>query len=307
MKRLHTRLAVSIVAVCVAIAACGGGRPSGDATPAAAPQGAAAAAPAPAAAAPAPAAAAAAAPAATPAVSPSPAATGTSGPDAAPAPPPSARAAKRAAPAKSAAPESAPHADATPPPVAAAATPVVPPPPPAPRFRDVTIPAGTTLALKLTTPLASDQNKVEDAVTATLSSPVSVDGVTVLPHGAEVNGTVLDVKPSGRVKGLASIAFRFDRVHAPGETHTIVTDRITREAQSTKGKDAAKVGIGSGPCSLIVGIAGGGKGAAIGSIVGGGAGAGAVAATKGEEVRLPPGTPVTATLREPLVIRVRVE
>jgi hypothetical protein len=183
----------------------------------------------------------------------------------------------------------------------------VPPPPPAPRFRDVTIPAGTTLALKLTTPLASDQNKVEDAVTATLTSPISVDGVTVIPHGAEVNGTVLDVKPSGRVKGLASIAFRFDRVHAPGETHTIVTDRITREAQSTKGKDAAKVGIGAGAGALIGGIAGGGKGAAIGSIVGGGAGAGAVAATKGEEVRLPPGTPVTATLREALVVRIRIE
>ena len=300
MKRLHARLAVSILAVCLAIAGCGGGRPSGDATPAAAPQGAAAAAPAP----PAPAAA---APATAEAASPSPAATGTSGPAAAPAPPPSARAAKRAAPAKSAAPETAPHAEATPPPAAAAAAPVVPPPPPAPRFRDVTIPAGTTLALKLTTPLASDHNKVEDAVNATLSSPLSIDGVTVIPDGAEVNGTVLDVKPSGRVKGLASIAFRFDRVHAPGETHTIVTDRITREAQSTKGKDAAKVGIGAGAGALIGGIAGGGKGAAIGSIVGGGAGAGAVAATKGEEVRLPPGTPVTATLREPLVVRIRIE
>jgi hypothetical protein len=109
------------------------------------------------------------------------------------------------------------------------------------------------------------------------------------------------------VKGLASIAFRFDRVHAPGETHTIVTDRITREAKSTKGKDATKVGIGAGAGALIGGIAGGGKGAAIGSIVGGGAGAGAVAATKGEEVRLPAGTPVTATLREALVVRIRVE
>jgi len=290
MKRLHTRLAVTTLAICLAAAACGGGRSSGDATPAAAPQGAAAA-----------------APAAAPSASPTPAATGTSGPAAAAAPPPSAPAAKRAAPAKSAAPEPAPHAEALPPPAAAAPAPVVPPPPPAPRFRDVTIPAGTTLALKLTTALASDQNKVEDAVTATLSSPLSVDGVTVIPDGAEVNGTVLDVKPSGRVKGLASISFRFDRVHAPGETHTIVTDRITREAQSTKGKDAAKVGIGAGAGALIGGIAGGGKGAAIGSLVGGGAATGAVAATKGEEVRLPHGTPITATLREPLVVRIRVE
>jgi hypothetical protein len=171
----------------------------------------------------------------------------------------------------------------------------------------VTIPAGTTIALTLTTPLASDQNKVEDPVTATVSHAVSVDGVTLIPAGAEVNGTVLDVKPSGRVKGLASIAFRFDKVHARSETHSIATEKITREAKSTKGKDAAKVGIGAGVGAAIGGIAGGGKGAAIGSIVGGGAATGAVAATKGEEVRLPAGSPVTTTLTEPLVVRVRVE
>ena len=294
MKRLHERLSISTLAVCLAAAACGGQQPNA-APPAAAPQ---AAAPPPA------------APAIPPAASPSPAPTGTSGPTAAAAPPamaPAVRPAKRkaAAPPEPTPPVSEPVAEAAAP--IAAAPPPVPPPPPEPRFREITIPEGTTLALRLTTPLASDKNRVEDPVTATLSSPVSVDGVTVIPDGAEVNGTVLDVKSSGRVKGLASIAFRFDRVHARNETHAIVTEGITQEAKSTKGKDAAKVGIAAGAGAVIGAIAGGDKGAAIGSIVGGGAGAGAVAATKGEEVRLPAGTPVTVTLREPLVVRIRIE
>ena len=287
MKRLHDRLAISTLAICVAAAACGGGQPNA-APPVTAAQTGAAAAPAPA------------APVNTPAAVP----TGTSGPAAAaPATAKAARSAKRTAPAVEATPTSTPVPERA----ALPAAPILPPPPPEPRFRDITIPEGTTLTVKLTTPLASDQNKVEDPVSATLSSPLSVDGFTLLPGGAEVNGTVLDVKSSGRVKGLASITFRFDRVHAHNVTHTIDTDRITQEANSTKGKDATKVGIGAGAGALIGGIAGGGKGAAIGSLIGGGAATGAVAATKGEEVRLPPGTPVTVTLKAPLVVRVRIE
>src|SRR3954470_14569020 len=290
MTRLHERLAIPTLAICMAAAACDGGQPNA-APPATAAQTGAAAAPAPA------------APASTPSAVP----TGTSGPAAAaavPASAPAPRAAKRTTPVPV---EATPTSTPVPERAALAAAPVLPPPPPEPRFRDITIPEGTTLTVKLTTPPASEQNKVEDPLSPTLSSPLGVDGFTLLPGGAEVNGTVLDVKSSGRVKGLASITFRFDRVHAHNVTHTIDTDRITQEANSTKGKDATKVGIGAGAGALIGGIAGGGKGAAIGSLIGGGAATGAVAATKGEEVRLPPGTPVTVTLRAPLVVRVRID
>src|SRR4051812_16081618 len=196
MTRLHERLAIPTLAICIAAAACGGGQPNA-APPVTAAQTGAAAAPAPV------------APANTPAAVP----TGTSGPAGAaavPATAPTARSAKRTAPAAVAA---TPTSTPVPERAALATAPVLPPPPPEPRFRDITIPEGTTLTVKLTTPLASDQNKVEDPVSATLSSPLSVDGFTLLPVGAEVNGTVLDVKSSGRVKGLASITFRFDRVH----------------------------------------------------------------------------------------------
>jgi hypothetical protein len=152
--------------------------------------------------------------------------------------------------------------------------------------------------------VASDTSKVEDVVRAALAKPVLIDGVEGLPKGAELVGSVIEAEQSGRVKGRASVAFRFQRLTAWDEVHDIQTSRIAREAASTKKEDATKVGIGAGAGALIGAIAGGGKGAAIGTAVGAGAGTGAVLATRGDEVSLPAGTTVTATLQEPLTVRV---
>ena len=57
--------------------------------------------------------------------------------------------------------------------------------------------------------MASDTSKFEDPVRAVLRQAVSVDGREVLPVGTELGGTVTEVQRSGRVKGLASIAYRF--------------------------------------------------------------------------------------------------
>jgi hypothetical protein len=170
-----------------------------------------------------------------------------------------------------------------------------------PSFREVTIPAGTALAVRLTTPLASDTNTVEDAVRGTLTSPIVVAGTTAVPAGAEVIGTVRDAKQSGRVKGLASISFRFDRLVVRGEALDVRTALVSREARVKRSEDVKKGAIGAGAGAIVGGIIGGGKGAAIGAGVGG---TGAVMATRGEEVRLPSGTTVRTTLQQPLKVLV---
>jgi hypothetical protein len=55
---------------------------------------------------------------------------------------------------------------------------------------------------------------------------------------------------------------------------------------------------------VIGGIVGGGSGAAKGAAIGGAAGTGAVLATRGDEVRLAAGTPVSVKLTAPLTVRV---
>ena len=174
------------------------------------------------------------------------------------------------------------------------------------RFRDVTIPSGTTLTLALTSGVSSKASSVEDPVNATLRRGIVVDGITVVPAGSAVSGYVNEAERSGRVKGRARIGVRFTSLRADDTRYDIRTAAIAREARGTKKKDAVKVGVGAGAGALIGALAGGKKGAAIGSAVGAGGGTGVVLATRGEEVALGRGAVVTTTLTEPLTVRVRV-
>jgi len=156
----------------------------------------------------------------------------------------------------------------------------------------------------LETAIASDKSRVEDHVSGKLARAIVVSGTTVIPAGAQVTGFVTEAAGSGRVKGKARVAFRFDRIAIRGETETIQTARIAREAAASTKSDVKKGAIGAGAGALIGGIAGGGSGAAIGAGVGGAA---TVLATKGKEVVLPAGTSVSTHLTAPLTVRVPVQ
>ena len=201
-----------------------------------------------------------------------------------------------------AAPRAAGHPAETPSAAAsAAAAPAASPAPPVPQFKEVTIPAGTTLNVKLLSNLASNTSHIEDAVKGSIAKAVLVDGTTALPEGTSISGLVTQVSESGRVKGRASIGFKFDRLSVGSETHRIQTATVTREAASDKKSDVKKGGVGAGLGAVVGGVVGGGKGAAIGAVAGG---AGTVMATKGDEIELPAGTAVTVHLQEPLTVTV---
>ena len=213
--------------------------------------------------------------------------------------PPAAGATAAAAPA-AAQPPAAPPATAP----AAPAEPPKPAEPPAPKFQEVTVPAGTSIIVKLETRISSDQNKAEDTVRGTLAKPVVVSGTTVIPAGAAISGSVLEANRSGRVKGRANLALSFDRVDIRGERHDIRTERISMEAGASTKQDVKKGAVGAGVGAIVGGIAGGGSGAAIGAGVGG---AGTVLATRGQEVELAPGTSITAKLSQGLKVQVPVD
>jgi hypothetical protein len=178
--------------------------------------------------------------------------------------------------------------------------------PASPVYREVTIPAGTSLPLTLITAVASDTSRVEDPISAELTNPITIDGREALPAGAKVTGVVAGADGSGRVKGRALVALRFTSVSAGGKRYDMNTEPFSRRASATKGEDATKIGVGAGAGAAIGAILGGKKGAAEGAAVGGGAGTGVVLATKGDEVRLGSGADVTTRLTAPLTVRVRV-
>ena len=191
---------------------------------------------------------------------------------------------------------------------AAAAEAPAPAADPTPAFREVTLPEGTELPLTLRTSVGSATSNIEDQVRATLRSPIRVDGVEALPAGTAVIGHVTDAQRSAKVKGRATVAFRFTRVDLPGEggLTNIRTSTVARTAEGTKKEDAAKIGGGAVGGAIIGGIIGGGDGAAKGAVIGGAGGTGVVLATRGKEVALAAGSPLTVKLTQPLTLRVRL-
>ena len=180
------------------------------------------------------------------------------------------------------------------------------PAPRAPEYREVTIAAGTALPLEMTSTISSASAEVEAPVSAKLRNAITVDGETAIPAGTILRGNVTDVEHSGRVSGRAHLSFAFSEANIRGDREDLKTNPLTFEAEATKGEDATKVGAGAVGGAILGGILGGKKGAAKGAIAGGAAGTGVVLATKGKEVTVNEGTDVTATLAQPLTLRVRV-
>jgi hypothetical protein len=171
--------------------------------------------------------------------------------------------------------------------------------------REFTIPAGTELPVVLDTAVGSDTSTVEQAVHAHLSRAVMVDGEPVLPVGSSVSGVVTEAVRSGKVKGRAHIAVRFNGVTPAGdaERYRIETAAIGRTAPATKKADAVKIGAPAAGGAIIGAIVGGGKGAAIGATAGGGAGTAVVLSTRGKEIHLPAGSALRVRLTEPVTVR----
>jgi hypothetical protein len=181
-----------------------------------------------------------------------------------------------------------------------AALPSTPPPPPPPR--KVTIPAGTTLAVRLVDSIDSETSQQGQTFRATLDSPLAVDGEVAIPSGYDVEGHLVEVKSAGKFAGQSVVALQLDRISAGGKYYSLQTDQYRRQGSSRGKNTAAKVGAGAGIGAIIGAIAGGGKGAAIGAAAGGGLGGGVQAATKGQQIKLPSETVLNFTLQTPLTV-----
>jgi hypothetical protein len=163
-----------------------------------------------------------------------------------------------------------------------------PPPPPPPPPQKVTIPAGTQLSIRLNDPLSSETNKTGDTFHASLSSPIVLDGETIIPSGADVVGRVANVQSAGRFAGQSLLTLELTSLSVNGRTYNVQTNQWTRQGKGEGKNTATKVGIGTAAGAILGGIIGGGRGAAIGAASGAGAGTGVSAAKKGEQISLGP-------------------
>lgn len=184
----------------------------------------------------------------------------------------------------------------------APAAPNIPPPPP----RVFTIRAGAAITISTAKTLSTKNDKDGDRFTASLANPIVDRDWVIAKRGALVEGVIVNSDPGGRVKGRASMTVKLRSLQlADGRTVDLSTSSYTKEAKSTKKKDAAKIGIGAGIGAAIGAIAGGGKGAAIGAGVGGGAGTGYVLGTRGDPAEIPSESSLTFRLQSPVTVTKR--
>jgi hypothetical protein len=178
------------------------------------------------------------------------------------------------------------------------------------------VPAGTALMVKLDTTLATFSNKVGDPFRGRLAQPVVLNGQTLIPAGATVEGRVTKVSEPRRISGKPTIGILPEAVIMPtGERYfldaTLVDTNLgqgsdVNEEGQFKGsghdrRDTLETGGGAAGGMLIGGLIGGGPGILIGGAVG------ATSATahwlsKHRSAILPAGTQLTLELNRPLTM-----
>src|SRR5471032_1638350 len=175
-----------------------------------------------------------------------------------------------------------------------------PPPPPVPQ--PITVPSGTQVSIRLNDQLDSEKSQVGDVFHGAISTPIVVEGKTVVPTSADVEGRVVEVKSAGRFAGQSDLVIELTRIHMNGKSCSIQTDRWSKAGNGRGKATAAKVGGGAAVGAILGGIFGGGKGAAIGAAAGAGAGTGVSAATKGQQIILKPETVLSFQLQNSISV-----
>jgi len=211
------------------------------------------------------------------------------------------------APADSSAPSSstpssapAPADNAAAPAPAPAPAPVAAAPEPPP---PVVVPAGTSITVRLGQALSSKTNKTGDSFTASLSTPISINGKTAIPSSSPVSGSVVSAAAKGKIKGAGELDLTLTGITINGTPYQIATNTLERTVKGKGKRTAVTTGGGAGVGALIGGLAGGGKGAAIGAGVGAGAGFAGGAFTGNQQIELPVETVLTFKLTQSITLQ----
>jgi hypothetical protein len=178
------------------------------------------------------------------------------------------------------------------------------------------VPAGTALMVKLETTLATFSNKPGDPFQGSLTQPVVLNGQTVIPAGARIEGRVTKVAEPRRIAGKPTIGILPEALILPtGERFfldaTLVDTNAGRDTDVNnegefKGaghdrRDQLETGGGAAGGMLIGGLVGGPVGIVVGGVIGAGA-TGAHYLSKHRSATLPAGTTLTIELNRPLAM-----
>ena len=168
----------------------------------------------------------------------------------------------------------------------------------------VKLPAGTVLHLSLDAPLSSETAVTGDTFAAQTSRPVRIEGVEAVPEGSRATGRVTHAASAEQAQGRGEMTLALESVAlADGESFDVRSKPLGLRAPPAKKKDSSFVVDGLSDLGAAGGgLIGGRRGASAGMVVGGTAGAMVVTTSKGREVALGRGAPLSVELLEPVTV-----
>ena len=169
---------------------------------------------------------------------------------------------------------------------------VVPSAPVAAAPAQATLPAGTTLLVRMMDSVSS-KNKAGASFSTKLEYDLVVNGVEVVPAGTTIYGKVQSATQAGRFRGKSTLDLRLAQMVPTGSPVPIMTSGY-QEAGEASIKKAARGAAAGAAIGAIAGDAG--KGAAIGATAG--------AMKKGETIVVSAGTLLEFTLTQPVTLPV---
>jgi len=142
--------------------------------------------------------------------------------------------------------------------------------PPPPGSNTLSLPAGSTLHVRLTSTLTSKTNKNGDPFTGEITEAVRANGKEIVPEGSLVYGHVAFMKPPGRVNGRSEMRVLLDRIETQDDIKFALAAPLAAAqgvpCASTTGEEGTIKGCGKSKKDAA-------KDAAIGGAMGAGAGA----------------------------------
>ncbi len=152
----------------------------------------------------------------------------------------------------------------------------------------VVVPGGSTLSVSINRWISSGDAAPGSTFTALVANDVLAEGQIAVPRGATVEGTVIDAKGAGALKGRGSLTLQLNTLLLGGQRIPLGSDPFTVTGHDKAARSVNSTIIGAGLGALFGAAVGRGTGAAIGAGVGGAAGLGSAAASNGGQATLPP-------------------
>src|ERR1700730_15992902 len=107
-----------------------------------------------------------------------------------------------------------------------------------------TIPAGSTITVRVGSEISSGTAKAGDRFDATLARSLVVNGKTVAKAGAPARGKVTSAKSSGRLHAPGQLALRLTSVQVGGRMVPVSTSSYFAKGNSHSKSNAMKIGGG---------------------------------------------------------------